>query len=72
MVATLYIYLRDKSTTRNHALGLVTTGLNVDLRENRFESILSEVVALKATPATMGVVRGGDHLGNWIDNSIYR
>ncbi|KYJ52322.1 hypothetical protein, partial [Salmonella enterica] len=30
---------------------------------NGFGSILSGVVALKATPATTGIVRGRDHLG---------
>ncbi|HFO8152340.1 TPA: hypothetical protein ACHKK4_005102, partial [Escherichia coli] len=44
------------------ALSLVTSGLSSDLLGNGFESILSEVVALKATPATTGIVRGCDHL----------
>lgn len=46
----------------NLALALVASGLSADLLGNGFESILSEVVALKATPATTGIVRGGDHL----------
>ena len=46
----------------NLALALVASGLSADLLGNGFESILSEVVALKATPATTGIVRGCDHL----------
>ncbi|HFO9838725.1 TPA: hypothetical protein ACHK60_005250, partial [Escherichia coli] len=60
--AILVFILKGYLWDCNLALALVTSGLSADLRGNRFESILSEVVALKATPATMGVVRGCDHL----------
>ncbi len=33
-----------------------------EMEANGFRSILSEVVALKATPATRAIVRGRDHL----------
>ncbi|EPW5520700.1 hypothetical protein ACYHJU_005384, partial [Escherichia coli] len=60
--AILVFILKGYLWDCNLALALVASGLSADLLGNGFESILSEVVALKATPATTGIVRGCDHL----------
>lgn len=59
---SLYLYLRDNSGDKKWLQALCGKASRVICVVEGFGRILLGVVALKATPATSGIVRGCDHL----------